>query len=221
MKRFYNKHKDERAFIICNGPGLNDIDVTKLNDSIVFIMNRGYLLADRGLNISNTYFVSIDELIQSQFKKEMEAVKCRAKFANRISGANKMRWTGDIKKFSKDITKPIWQGHSVTNTALQIAYYMGCTPVYIVGMDHYISYKEYDKSTGNYKVLTKDSNHFDSNYYPKGYTFHGQDLGAVEIGYGLATEAYWSSGRELYNASTRTRLDESIMPRIDFDEIDP
>lgn len=219
MNRFRNIHKGQRAFILCNGLSLNDVDVTKLNGEIVFLLNRGYILEKRGLDISNTYLVLIDELIIDQFKSEIESVKVKAKFCNRIRNGIRMHWTGNVPKFTKDTTKPMWQGHSVTNVALQLAYFMGCTPVYVLGMDHYISYKEHEKDGKNWVVGEEDVNHFDPNYLPTGFKFHGQSLPMVEKGYALASKAYWESGRELYNASSFTALSKEIMPRTNFEEI--
>lgn len=213
--RFKNIHKGKRGFIACNGPGLNNIDVTKLEGEIVFGLNRGYL--KEGLPIS--YLVTIDALIESQFRREFETYKCRAKFSHNLKNSTKLWWSPDIPKFSKDLSRPIWQGHSVTNVALQIAYYMGLSPVYIIGMDHFIDYSDTQKIDGKFKNIGTDPNHFDPNYFVDNVKYNHQNLERVELGYKLAREAYEQAGRELYNASTPTRLSEEILPRIDFKEI--
>lgn len=215
LASFSNKHKGKRGFIACNGPSLNDIDVTKLKGEIVFGLNRGYL--KRELPI--TYLVTIDDLVENQFRKEMEAYKCEAKFSNSLRGAYWLRWTVDIPHFSGNILKPIWQGHSVTNVALQVAYFMGLSPVYIIGMDHFITYSKAEKVDGKFVNTGIDPNHFDPNYFPGGVRYNHQNLERVELGYKLAREAYEKAGRKLYNASTKTALSEKIIPRINFEDI--
>ena len=217
-KKFKNIHKNERAFVVCNGPSLNAVDVTKLKTSIVFAMNRGYLKDELPI----TYLTTVDPIVENQFKEEILSLDCKAKWSSQLPVGGNMyrwRWSPDVPGFTGDITKPMWQGHSVTNPTLQLAYFMGCNPVYIIGMDHYLSYDEYKKVDGNYKTVDKDVNHFDPNYFGPGKEFHGQNLKAVEKGYKLAYEAYTRDGRILRNASAWTALDEDIIPRVDFERI--
>jgi len=226
MKQFHNIHKNERAFIICNGPGLDNIDVSLLNNDIVFIMNRGYRLEKRGLDISRTYFVAIDAVITAQFYDEFRKIECKAKFCNRIGEGESIYGFGvgnPLRAFQTDMTKGIRQFHSVTNVALQIAYWMGCDPVYIVGMDHKIDYSTSKKVKvgGKLKwvVQESDKNHFDPDYLPEGTVYSPQDLRMVAFGYMLAREAFERDGRTLLNLSTPTHLSPQIMPIGSFEEI--
>jgi hypothetical protein len=213
--RFKDIHRGKRGFIACNGPSLNDIDVTKLEGEIVFGLNRGYL--KEGLPI--TYLVTIDGLIENQFRREFESYRCKAKFSHSLNNSIRLWWTGDKPKFSTDISKPIWQGHSVTNVALQIAYYMGLSPVYIIGMDHFIDYSTTKKVDGKFVNPTEDPNHFDPNYFTGDVKYNHQNLERVELGYSLAKEAFEKDGRKLYNASTKTALSDGIIPRANFEDI--
>ena len=107
-----------------------------------------------------------------------------------------LKWTPDIPKFSTDIELPIWQGHSVTNVALQIAYYMGFKTVYIVGMDHNIVYNKSKKVGGKYINTGEDPNHFDPNYFVN-VKYNHQSLKTVEKGYKLAYKAFIKDGRDI------------------------
>lgn len=215
IEQFKNKHRGRRGFIACNGPSLNDVDVSKLQGEIVLGLNRGYL--KEGLPI--TYLITIDALIEDQFREEFENFKCVAKFSHSLKNSFRLKWTADIPKFSPDISRPIWQGHSVTNVALQVAYYMGFGTVYIIGMDHFIDYKKTKKVDGKFVNETLDLNHFDPNYFVGDTQYHYQNLGRVELGYRLAREYYQSQNRKLLNASNKTRLNEDIIPRIEFKNI--
>jgi hypothetical protein len=215
IHKFKNKHKGKRGFIACNGPSLNDIDMSKLQGEIVFGLNRGYLKKDLPI----TYLITIDALIENQFRAEMENYQCEAKFSHSLRGTYKLRWTRDVPRFSPSIAVPIWQGHSVTNVALQVAFYMGLSSVYIIGMDHFIDYSETERVGQKFVNKGGDLNHFDPNYFAGKVQYHHQNLERVELGYKLAREYYEGSGRKLFNASTNTKLSEEIIPRINFEEI--
>jgi len=152
----------------------------------------------------------------------MESFECEAKFTHSLRGENtyKLRWTNDVPKFSPSIAVPIWQGHSVTNVALQVAFYMGLDPVYIIGMDHFIDYSNTERvDRGKFINKGGDPNHFDPNYFSGKVKYNHQNLERVELGYKLAREYYEGSGRKLYNASSKTKLSEDIIPRIDFNSL--
>lgn len=220
LEKFKNIHRGERAFIACNGPSLNDIDVSKLKGEIVFGLNRGYL--KEGLPIK--YLVVIAKPVVEQWKDELLSVNCDALFANNIAGNHvyKMKWSGGYEFFQTDITKPMWQGHTVTYVAMQIAYYMGITELYCIGMDHSFVYDN-TKKNENGPGLTNvgdDLNHFDPNYFGDGTYWLAQNPKSVERAYELARKAFEDSGRSLYNASTFTILPEEALPRKDFNDIE-
>lgn len=219
LSKFKNIHKGKRAFIACNGPSLNDIDVTKLKNDTVFGLNRGYM--KKGLDID--YLVVIARPVIEQFSQEILRVPCEALFCNRVTGEHvySMRWRGDIPFFQTDLTKPMWQGHTVTYVAMQLAYYMGMSPVYCIGMDHEFKYDNTKKNTEGPGLINvgDDLNHFDPNYFGDGTIWLSQDKRHVEIAYRLARKTFNDNGREIYNASTYTILSEDILPRVDFNDI--
>ena len=213
---FKNLHLGETCVIVCNGPSLNDVDSSKFNGKTVFCLNRGYL--KKGLRYD--YHVSIDDLIIRQFRDEFSQLNCDKFSGERYApDVYILRWTPDIPKFSTDITKPIWQGHSVTNVALQIAFYMGFDTTYIVGMDHFISYDNTEKYGGKYKNLGEDKNHFSKDYFSGEAQYNHQNLAKVELGYKMARLTYERYGRKLFNASTVTALSNDIIPRCSIEEL--
>ena len=96
---------------------------------------------------------------------------------------------------------------------------MGLSPVYIIGMDHFIDYSQTNKVGGRYSNKESDLNHFDPNYFSGKIQYRHQNLKRVELGYALARDYYETHGRELYNASSVTKLDENIIPRVNFEDI--
>ena len=217
---FKDIHKNQRAFIACNGPSLNDIPMEKLQGEVVFGLNRGYL--KDGLPI--TYLVNIVKSIAEQWGSELLAVPCRALFTNHLDGKHvvKMKFGGVGKIFQTDLTKPMYRGNTVTYVALQLAYWMGFTKVYCIGLDHTFTYDNTKKDQTHHRAVInvgKDLNHFDPNYFGNGSNWLPYEPKAVELAYSLARDAYAKSSRELYNASTYTALSSSIMLRKKFEDI--
>lgn len=219
IEDFKDIHKGKRAFIACNGPSLNDIPVAKLKNDVVFGLNRGYLKKDLPI----TYLVNIVKSIVDQWGHEISQVPCEAFFTNHFEGDNVVKLQfGGRKGFHTDLTQPIYRGNTVTYVALQIAYWMGFTTVYCIGLDHSFSYSNTVRDKSHRRaVITKgnDPNHFDPNYFGDGAVWLPYEPIPVENGYRMAREAYEKDGRVLLNASTKTQLSKKIMPRISFSEI--
>jgi hypothetical protein len=214
LEIFKDIHKNRRGFICCTGQSLADVDGRLLKGEIVISLNRGYI--KKSLNAA--YLVTADKRIEKAFKDEIIEQPC-IKFCH-FEHPRVVSYKLGVGKFSTDITKGMKLGHTVTMVALQIAYYMGLNPVYILGMDHSISYENTEKFPGKeYSNKGKDKNHFVSNYYPPGYRYRFQNIQAVENSYREAYKVYTDNGRQLYNASHFSKLSDDIIPRIDFEDV--
>jgi len=209
MSKFTNKHKDETCYIAANGPGLNNIDSSKLAFP-VFALNRGYLKKDLPI----TYLVVVNDLVEKQFKDEILAVECEQVFSNSIPGTVQLKWTPDVPSFQPNpIDFPSWQGHTVTFVALQLAFEMGFSTVYLIGLDHHFSYQYTKKEKGKRGLISTglDVNHFDSNYFGEGVVWDAANLTKSEEAFKLADEYYREHGRVIYNVSKPTRLSSEII----------
>lgn len=205
MKQFHNIHHGQRCIIACNGPSLNDIDMSLIKNEIVFSLNRGYL--KKGL--PTTYVVVVNRNVEDQWGNEIRKLPTKAIFSNSLSGTNLLRWTPDIPSFQKNLAQPMWQGHTVTYVALQIAHYMGFAKVGIIGCDHNFPHMG--------KQLTgADVNHFDPNYFPKGSKWDLPNLKMSEVAYNLAKKAFEQDKRQVWNCSTKTNLD--VFPKTSLEE---
>lgn len=232
LSDFKDIHKGQRAFIACNGPSLNDVPVGELEGEIVFGLNRGYL--KEGLPI--TYLVTADKKIERAFGDEIKELDC-IKFCHNIgrTGGDDKNWIGGDpsrgkngifnyefgSRISTDITKGIRLGHSVTIVALQIAYYMGCNPVYVFGMDHYLTYDHTERvgKTVRVRVEDRDPNHFTDDYFPKDIKFGSQSLSALEKAYEKMYRIYRDNERTLFNTTSHTHLSGDIIPKIELEEV--
>ena len=236
LKELKDIHKGERAFIIGNGPSLRQTDLSKLRDEFTFGMNRIYLLFPE-LGFHTTYFVSINDLVIEQFKDEILAQpmpkflawRSHRHFLNQLSITNYgfsnlqsplsppiflySSYTGP--HFSRDVRGRVWEGATVTNVALQLAFHMGFEKVILIGVDHNFA----SKGDANKTVVSQgdDLNHFAPNYFGKGAKWQLPDLDTSEVGYTLAREAYHQAGREVVDATVGGKL--TIFPKVEFDSL--
>ena len=222
MAGYYNIHQGKRCFVIGNGPSLNDTDLTKLRNEYTFGMNRIYLLFPK-LGFTTTYFASINDLVIEQCAGEIAALpipKFLAWHSNRHFQALPAElvflyttYTGP--RFAYDLTGRVWEGATVTNVVLQLAFYMGFEQVILIGVDHNFA----SKGDANKIVVStgEDLNHFSPAYFGKGFRWQLPDLDTSEIGYTLARKAYRKAGREVLDATVGGKL--TIFPKVDYNSL--
>lgn len=117
------------------------------------------------------------------------------------------------REFSTDITSGFGIGGTVTYSALQFAYYLGCDPVILVGVDHSFA----SKGPANKLVVgaSDDENHFDKNYFGKGIKWNLPDLEESERAYLNAKMAFEKDGRKVYDATINGKL--NVFEKISID----
>lgn len=219
MAALQDIHRGERCFIIGNGPSLKHTDLTKLKDEYTFGMNRIYLMFPE-LGFTTTYFVSINDLVIEQCAGEIAALPI-PKFIAWHSNRHFQRMPDDLiflyttytgPRFSYDMTRRIWEGATVTNVALQLAFYMGFEQAILIGVDHNFA----SKGDANKTVVSDgdDPNHFDPRYFGKGFRWQLPDLDTSEIGYEMARKAYEGHGRQVLDATVGGKL--TIFPKVDY-----
>jgi len=218
-------HKGKRAFIIGNGPSLKKMDLTKLKDEITFCMNRFYLAFEE-LGFMMSYLCVSNDLVVEQFANDLMAQSIPKFIAWRSHGHFPQdmllkeiptfvytSYTGP--RFTGDVRGRVWEGATVTNLALQLAFHMGIEKAILIGVDH--NFK--DKGEANKTVISQgdDPNHFDPRYFGKGIKWQLPDLDTSEIGYAFARDAYRKAGRAVVDATVGGKL--TIFPKVDYDSL--
>lgn len=222
MYEYRNVHAGQRCFIIGNGPSLKQTDLSKLKDEYTFGMNRIYLMFPE-LGFTTTYFASINDLVIEQFAEDIAALPI-PKFLAWHSNRHFQRLPEDMvflhttytgPQFAYDMTRRVWEGATVTNVALQLAFYMGFEQVILIGVDHNFT----SKGDANKTVVSTgdDPNHFDPRYFSKGFRWQLPDLDTSEIGYALARDAYQKAGRQVLDATVGGKL--TIFPKVDYNSL--
>jgi hypothetical protein len=222
LRAFRDLHRGGRAFIIGNGPSLKQTDLSKLRGEFTFGMNRIYLLFPE-LGFSTTYFVSINDLVIEQCAAEIAALgmpkflawRSHGHFQSLPEGMMFLYTSYTGPKFSPDVRGRVWEGATVTNVALQLAFYMGFAQVILIGVDHNFA----DKGRANETVVSTgdDPNNFSGNYFGKGFRWQLPDLDTSEIGYGMARAAYQKAGRQVLDATVGGRL--TVFEKVDYNSL--
>lgn len=221
LSKLKDSHQGERCFLIGNGPSLKVTDLSRLNNDFSFGFNRIFLAAEE-LGFIPSCLVSINDLVIEQSSAELQELKMPKFFSWRSR-----RWlqmTNDTHfiytsytgpHFSKDVTGRVWEGATVTNVALQLAFHMGFAKVILIGVDHSFA----SKGTPNTTVIStgEDPNHFSSAYFGKGFRWQLPDLETSELGYRMARQAYESAGRQVVDATVGGKLD--IFPKVTYDSL--
>lgn len=218
LRQFAGRHQGERCFIIGNGPSLKGMDLSPLRRERTFGLNRIYLLFPK-LGFETTYLVTINRLVIEQCAAEFAALTI-PKFVSWEARAGLafdeqtifLRSYSKLLNFSRDPTRVVWEGATVTYAALQLAYFMGFQQVILIGVDHSFA----TQGPPNQEVVSTgdDPNHFAPDYFGRGFRWQLPDLQLSEMAYGLAREAYALAGRQVLDATVGGKL--QVFPKVDY-----
>lgn len=230
-----NKFKGQRCFIVGNGPSLNKIDLGKLNNECSFAVN-GIFYKTAEMGYKPKFYVVEDGAVMKDNTQKINDYDCDYKFfpsiykpkiknrkntyffnMNRSFYESKSPYF-ETPRFSKDCENKIYVGQSVTIDNLQLAYYLGFTQVYLVGMDFNYEIPKSAEVTGHVIVSTEDDpNHFHPDYFGKGKTWHDPKLHNVMKSYELAKLMFEQDGRSIYNATVGGKLE--LFDRVNFEDL--
>lgn len=229
---FYNRFKGERCFIIGNGPSLNKIDLSLLENEYTFAVNSFYYKT-RETGFRPTFFVVEDSSVINENRDEIVAYEAPFKFFPSIYKSLHPKKPGTyffkinrgfyeksspnyaIPRFSTDITRQAFCGQSVTYINLQLAFYMGFTEVFLIGMDFSYRIPSSHKRTGDVLLSdTDDPNHFHKDYFGKGKTWKDPKLDRVLLNYRMADFVYRCAGRKILNATVGGKLE--VFERVNY-----
>lgn len=223
LERFRNRHRGERAVILCNGPSLNSTNFTRIRKEHIIGLNKIYLGFD-SFKIYPKYYVAINGQVIEQAAEAIKNLKC-INFIPAIeglsSGLSETAYTHWIKAdllplgFSTDICNGVHQGWTVTHVALQIAYFMGFQTVLITGMDH--RYHFAGKPNELCVLSGPDPNHFSPAYFENSH-WNNPDLESAEEAFRLARFHFEGDGRQIIDCTpegacevfTKRSLEEAL-----------
>jgi hypothetical protein len=231
LRNYKDLHAGERCFILGNGPSLRKTDLAYLENEFTFGLNRIYLMFP-DLGFSTTYYLSINSLVIEQCAEDIlslgiprflswrsrEFIKAALNDNQELPSNPPLSFlhtTYTGQKFAMDASGRLWEGATVTYVAMQLAFHMGFKQVILIGVDHSFSTK--GKPNTTIVSAGDDPDHFDSNYFGKGFRWQLPDLDTSEIAYLKAKENFAAADREILDATINGKL--TIFPKVEYDSL--
>jgi hypothetical protein len=218
LNRFKDRHLGQRCFIIGNGPSLRQMDLQPLRNEYTFGMNRIYLMFPE-LGFTTTYFVSVNQYVLEQCIDDIAALKIpkflpwrHREYVRFDAHTMLLRTNHPRPQFSKDPRRWLHESHTVTFVAMQLAYFMGFQQVILIGVDHNFE----SKGPPNQLIVSEgdDKDHFNPNYFGRGFRWQLPDLEKSERGYRMARETFAAEKREILDATVGGKL--TIFPKVEY-----
>ena len=228
LRKYKDIHKGESCVVIGNGPSLRIEDLTKLHELGVptFGCNRVSLAFTKTPWRPDYYFMS-DEKLALDYTDEVDGVPVDHRFfpkAFRDKGIKNGVFYGPSRefydfekegKFSKDVSKGVCGGGTVTFEMLQFAYYMGFAEIYLIGVD--FSYAVNNPLNNKTYAYEGENNYFIEGYLKQGEIATMPNVTANLLAYHVAKEAIAGDGRIIQNATRGGKLE--VFDRVDLDEL--
>jgi hypothetical protein len=232
LRAFRDCHRGRRCFILGNGPSLQRTDLAPLADEITFGVN-GIFYMTHQCGFAPTYYVVEDNHVFADNLGRIEAVEAAARFF-----PSKYRpiiapspgtyflptdwsfyWGSsewyETPRFSHDIAEVVYAGQTVTFLNIQLATYMGCSEIYLVGIDFEYHIPAEAKVEGLTITSTDDDpNHFHPDYFGKGKRWHLPKLDNVERAMECAKVGVEQAGARIFNATIGGKLE--VFERTDY-----
>ncbi len=236
LKALQNKFKGKRCFVLGNGPSLNKTDLRLLENEYSFAVN-GIFYKTEEVGYKPTFYVVEDRHVMGDNVEKINAFDCEYKFfpsayKKKVTNRkNTLFFNMDVgfyvekskhferPRFSKDCSQVIYCGQSVTFINLQLAYYLGFSEIYLIGMDFsYVIPDSVKKIKGAVIESTEDDvNHFHPDYFGKGKKWHDPKLHNVLASYKLHKQVFEADGRKILNATAGGKLE--LFERVDYNSL--
>ncbi len=213
-------HHSQRCFVIGCAPSLRQMDLSLLKGEWTFGVNRGYLAFAYGLP-KFTYHVIGDPHTYRAYWQEIRKADVGQRFYKAnvydlpeyIAAADREDAirvpfhgtpTMDEGFFSKDPARGLYRGFTVVLDAIQLAYMMGFSEVYIIGCDlDYHGAQTHVYGTGEYEQRRKND----------------MPISKVLDAMSVALAEFKQAGRILANAGVGGNL--NTIPRVEFTSLFP
>src|SRR5713226_6826208 len=240
-RRFRNKHRGQRCFILCNGPSVLKQNLLPLRNEIVMTVSNGYLHKDFERLKPVYHFVpsvTYGMMTEQDFVRWFEEMDSKQGEAELFLGSSEHQLFKKHSLFSRRsvnylcMATPFWPRGagiidicglvptigSVPIMCLMVALYMGFREIYLLGTDHD-------------SLITREYKYSFDPTVLRGKDFSVDDKGNVRVPFYVELKAYlllWnhyrhikkiaqSNGVKIYNATAGGMLDE--FPRVELTEV--
>ncbi|SMY09223.1 6-hydroxymethylpterin diphosphokinase MptE-like protein [Flavimaricola marinus] len=232
MRALREQFKDtKRCFLIGNGPSLNETDLTLLKDEVTFAVN-GFFLKAKELDWKPTFYCVEDHLVAEDRAEWINAFSGPIKFFPAYlgymfpPGPDTIFYNHQPRvsyphsfDFSRAADVITYTGCTVTFSMMQLATWLGFEEIYLIGVD--ASYdipadveQGSDYDTGVLDMKSDDPNHFDPDYFGKGFRWHDPQVNQMVEAYKVARATLEGTGQTIYNATVGGQLE--VFERRDY-----
>jgi 6-hydroxymethylpterin diphosphokinase MptE-like len=222
-----SKHCERRCFIVGNGPSLRIEDLDLLVDEITFAANKIYLSYESTAWRPKYYFVEDTLVLKQNWDTINKLGGCRffprvaKEWAPEIRGGiyyefNSEPVTEDFPSFGDDPLTGFFWGSTVVYSMLQFAFYMGCNPIYLIGVD--FSFNLPGKPADGIELECEgEINHFHPDYRKVGEKWNVPNLNLQEKTFLRVKGTAEDRGISVYNATRGGKLE--VFSRTDFSQL--
>ena len=201
-----------------NGPSLLKCDLNRLASDVTIVSNAHYLIWDQ-LTYTPTFLAVEDRLVAEDRADELQALVGITRIfpfdlRELLGPANETklylnfpRTYQPFPQFSHDLTKRAYWGGTVSFLNMQLAAFLGCSPIVLIGFDH--SYVvPADKISGSViRSEAEDVNHIHPDYFGPGYRWHDPNVARMEMAYSCARKELDIRGVQILNATVGGHLE--------------
>lgn len=221
LRPLRGKFEGCRCVVIGNGPSINRMDLSDLKNEYTLGMNRIYLKYSEW-GFETDLLACVNGTVITQFWEDFLKLKTLKVFnwrhARLMPGDPNAILLGNRPGVTPkgQLEKGLYNsGYTVTNTCLEIAYYLGFSEVVLIGVDH--SYVN-PKGHGGKTIMSEgdDPNHFDKNYFGKGIAWQLPNLKGSEFVFERMRQLYENDGRAIIDATLDGKL--TIFPKGELGE---
>lgn len=236
----HNKFAGNRMFIMGNGPSLNRLSLDLLKHEYTFGVNRIYLLFDR-ISWRPSFYSAFDLRVVPDNAEEINMLDIPFKFfatkhcgiieerSNHLWYLDNSRKDGLDNRFEPSaVITGFGGGGSITHLAIQLAFFMGFDPIYLIGVDADYMIQDTVIQSGPDKfgdgillhlesTRDDDINHFDPRYFGAGKKWHNPNVPLMIEGYKDCKKAIEDRGRKIFNATAGGKLE--VFERVRFEEL--
>jgi hypothetical protein len=213
IKNIKDSQKGKKAVIICNGPSLRKVNFDELigTDVFFFGLNKINLMFDEtkfrpnAIVASNYFVIEQNKDFYNETDVQLFLNSDKSSLIRNRENIIFLNYSSIPRKFARDCSLSLFQGHTVTYSAMQLAFHMGFKEVALIGCDHYFE----TKGISNKTVIAgeTDPNHFHPKYFADGVKWDLPDLLGSEYHYEFANKMYKEFGRKLINCTEGGKLE--------------
>ena len=236
--RFKNMYAGRRCFVIGNGPSLKEQDLSPLGDEITIVMNwfnkhpiieqwkpTFYCMAEPRMDWAEEQLPRFLEKIDAQaylYRIEYKELFDEHRWVDpdkvyymKTGSVAWHEWLG--RKHVVDLTSGVPGCQSTSLMPLLLALYIGCSPIYLLGLDHdWLAHRGMDKHFYEGKTI---ENHPQAAGDLSRYSYKADAQGVVDLwsGYEALLTLSRKTGSRILNATYGGFLD--VFERVRYDDV--